>query len=355
MNEETVKTIENLESSLGKIINKENVIYFLTYDTKNNPRASVKYIYDLALKLKNSEYNVKILVEEKSYSGVKGWLGNRYDTIPTVSIKDDKPVINVEDIIIVPEYFSNVLPQLLNIRCGKIMLVQQKEYVFDTLNVGSRWSEYGFDKCITTTKESKRYLDEFFPSTLTYVIPPYIEDIFSETKKPQKPFIAIHCRERVKNKKIISEFYLKYPHLRWITFRDMVQLSYDDFADSLKECMVSVWIDDESTFGTFPLESMKCNIPVIGKIPNTKPDWLGDSGIWVNDESDIIEMLSTYVTSWIDNQDLYDDFKEKMADTVALYDKTNFDNNVESIFNTIFTNRIELFTTSINTLKTKEE
>ena len=53
MNEETLKTIQNLEHGLNKIVNKENVIYFLTYDTKNNPRASIKYIYDLALKLKN--------------------------------------------------------------------------------------------------------------------------------------------------------------------------------------------------------------------------------------------------------------------------------------------------------------
>ena len=65
--------------------------------------------------------------------------------------------------------------------------------------------------------------------------------------------------------KIISEFYLNYPQLRWITFRDMVQMTYEEFSDALKECIASVWIDDESTFGTFPLESMKCEVPVIGK------------------------------------------------------------------------------------------
>ncbi len=355
MNEETLKTIENLENGLNNMINKDNVIYFLVYDTKNNPRASVKYIYDLALRLKNTDYNVKMLVEDKSYNGVKGWLSNRYDSIPVVTIKDDKPLINIEDTVIVPEYYSNVLSQLINIKCSKIMLIQQKEFVFDTLNIGSRWSEYGFDKCITTTKEAKRYLDEYFPGTLTYVIPPYIEDIFCETNLPQKPFIAIHCRERAKNKKIISEFYLKYPYLRWVTFRDMVQQSYDEFAENLKECMVSVWIDNESTFGTFPLESMKCNIPVIGKIPDTKPDWLGENGIWVNDENDINEMLSTYVTSWIDNQDLYDEFKEKMIETVLPYDNNTFNENVDSIFKSIFNSRIELFGSSINTLKTKEQ
>ena len=45
-----MSNIEKLESSLGRIENKENVIYFLTYDTKNNARAAVKNIYDMATK-----------------------------------------------------------------------------------------------------------------------------------------------------------------------------------------------------------------------------------------------------------------------------------------------------------------
>jgi hypothetical protein len=36
------ENIEKLETSLMSLHNNENVIYFLTYDTKNNPRASIK-------------------------------------------------------------------------------------------------------------------------------------------------------------------------------------------------------------------------------------------------------------------------------------------------------------------------
>ena len=60
--------------------------------------------------------------------------------------------IKVDDILVVPEYFSNALQQLSNIRCIKVMLVQQKEYIFETLPIGSRWSDYGFDRIITTTE-----------------------------------------------------------------------------------------------------------------------------------------------------------------------------------------------------------
>ncbi len=74
----------------------------------------------------------------------------------------------------------------------------------------------------------------------------------------------------------------KIPQFRWITFRDMRGLSEFEFANTLKDCCLSIWMDDESGFGTFPLESMKCGVPVLGKIPNLIPEWLNeDNGIWI--------------------------------------------------------------------------
>ena len=87
---EKLKNIEKLEDALTRIESKENAIYFLCYDTKGNPRASVKHIYDMALYLKQAGMNSKILVEDSKYSGVSAWLGDSYNEIPVVSIKEDK-------------------------------------------------------------------------------------------------------------------------------------------------------------------------------------------------------------------------------------------------------------------------
>lgn len=140
------ENLEKLESSLSNLNSNKHVIYFLTYDTKNNPRAGVKHIYDMALTLKENGNNVKILVEDKTYTGVKGWLGDKYDSIDVVTIKDDRVEIKIEDIIVIPEYYSNTLENISNVRCVKVMLVQQKELIFETLPIGSKWSDYGFDK-----------------------------------------------------------------------------------------------------------------------------------------------------------------------------------------------------------------
>jgi|688.fasta_scaffold59721_7 hypothetical protein len=345
------ENMEKLSNALDNLNNKSNIIYFLVYDTRNNPRASVKHIYDLALTLKEDGSSVKILAEDKTYSGVSGWLGDKYNDLEVVTIKDDRVEIKIDDVIVVPEYYSNVLESLANIRCTKVMLVQQKEYIFETLPIGSRWSDYGFDRVITTTELSKKYINDIFNECLVHIIPPIIGDEFSPSEVTPKPIIAISCKDRSISKKIISEFYIRYPHLRWITFRDMINMPYTDFANSLKECMVSVWVDDDSTFGTFPLESMKMGIPVIGKIPKNEPDWLSENGMWTYDESKIVEIVGTYVTAWLEGIEINDEVKQKMKDTLLPYSTEVTKNNVLNIFDSFRSKRIEAIEKALTKIK----
>ena len=92
------ENIEKLELALSKLQSNENIIYFLVYDTRNNARASVKHIYDMALTLKESGFQAKLLAEDKTYGGVSGWLGDKYDSLEVVTIKDDRIEIKIEDI-----------------------------------------------------------------------------------------------------------------------------------------------------------------------------------------------------------------------------------------------------------------
>jgi glycosyltransferase involved in cell wall biosynthesis len=348
------QNIEKLEAALGRIKTNESKAYFLVYDTKGNARASIKYIYDLALTLNQNGTPSKIVVEDKTYTGVESWLDDKYKELEVLSIKDDKLELYIDDILVVPEYYSNALQQLSNVRCVKVMLVQQKEFIFETLPIGSKWIDYGFDRVITTTEATKKYILDYFPESLVYIIPPIIEDNFKPINLPLKPYVAISCRDRSIHRKLISEFYIKYPHLRWITFRDMVQMSYDEFATSLKECMVSVWVDDDSTFGTFPLESMKCGVPVVGKIPKTEPDWLTENGMWTYDENKLVELLGTYILAWIDGIELTDEVKDKMKDTLLPYDGEITKNNILSIFQSLKNKRVESIESALTKLKQEE-
>lgn len=342
-----------IEESISKIKDKENVIYFLTYDTKDNARAAVKHVYDMCLTLKNDGYNAKILVEDSTYTGVEGWLGEKYNSLEVVNIKEGKIEIKVEDVIVIPEYYSNILPQLTNVKATKVMLVQQQEYIFETLAIGSRWEDFGVERAITTNEVTKKKINELFPSVMVNKIVPIIGNNFKPTETPLKPYIAIHCRDRVKNKKIISEFYLKYPQLRWISFRDMVQLSYEEFSDTLKECVCSLWIDDISTYGTFPLESMKCHVPVIGKIPEIEPEWMGENSLWVYDENKVVETLSSYVLTWINGGELDEEVYLKMDETIEKYTNKEDDNNIVPVFEAINNKRVEVLNNALTKLTEK--
>ena len=121
--------ITKIEQSIKNILNKSARIYFFVQDTKGNAKASIKYIYDMALTLKNDNYNVIILHEKPDYFGVTNWLGNKYDGIQHQSVEGQNLQIAPEDIMIIPEIFGYVMSQLTNLPCTKIVLSQSYDYI----------------------------------------------------------------------------------------------------------------------------------------------------------------------------------------------------------------------------------
>jgi glycosyltransferase involved in cell wall biosynthesis len=136
----------------------------------------------------------------------------------------------------------------------------------------------------------------------------------------------------------------------------MKNISQTDFSRFLKESFVSVWVDRESGFGTFPIESMISNTPVIGVVPNLKPDWMNENnGIWTYSFNEIIDVLANFAQNWLEdniNEELY----TKMSETGEKYqNKELFDNKIESLFVDYFNVRKEMFSQQLEKLKITEE
>jgi hypothetical protein len=345
--EKVLQSIENLK-------NKKNRVYFFVQDTKGNAKASVRFIYQMALTLKNNGYNSIILHEKNDYDGVKSWLGETYMTeLEHKSLEGQNLEISPEDFIVLPEIFGYVMEQIKNIPCGKIVLSQLYSYIVETLQPGQSWNQLGFLKCITTTNKQKEYLETVMRNVSYDVVSPVISDDFNDKKQPPLPIIAVHTREQSDTINLIKTFYLKFPQYRWFTFKDMRGLSELEFATSLKECCLSVWIDDKSSFGTFPLESMACGVPVLGKIPDLQPDWINeDNGLWVNEPVLLPDFIADFMQNWLeDNIDpkLYEQGKV----TAEKYkNKNEFDQKVLSLFENYSKVRLESFENQIS--KTEE-
>jgi len=348
--------IQKLEQSIENLKSKSSKIYFFVQDTKGNARASIRYIYEMAMTLKKLGYNPHMLHEKPDYFGVQDWLGNSYMELPHTAVEGQNLQIAPEDTIIVPELFGYVMSQVANLPCAKIVVCQSYDYIFETLQPGQTWPQFGFNKCITTSEAMKDYVSKTMRGCSVDVIEPTLFEGFTKSKFPAKPIIAIHTREQRDAINFIKSFYAKFPQYRWISFRDMRSLSQKEFADTLKDCMVSVWVDDISSFGTYPLESMACGVPVIGKAPSLVPDWISENnGIWIQEKIRLQDILADFIQNWLEDnvsENLYNGGIET-ADRYKNQDK--FENTIESLFIGYSNIRIENFQSELNKQQIEEK
>ena len=351
-----LEKIEKIERSVETLKNKTSRIYFLVQDTKGNPMASVKYIYDVALTLKNNGYNSIIIHETNEYKGVSEWIDERYNEIPHQSIEGQNLAISPEDFIVIPEVYGHVMDQIKGFPCGKIVLCQAYDHMLETLPPGVSWTQYGFFKVITTTEKQKKYVSDIMRGVSFDIITPKIDPIFSKKDKPSKPIISIHTREQRDTAKIIKSFYLKFPQYRWITFRDMRGIKQDDFAKFLKESYVSVWVDLESGFGTYPIESMACGTPVIGKVPSLKPEWMDENnGVWTYEFNDIVDIIANFTQNWLEGN-ISETLYENMKITSDMYtENSTFESSILSTFEDYFEKRKESFSEQLEKIKETEQ
>ena len=316
-----------LKEILENIENKNFKMYFFTMDTMGNPSAGVANIYQHVKLLNQNGFDAVILHEKNDYSGVESWLGKEYNSLPHTSIESELS-IKPEDFMFIPEIFSNIMHDVRTFNCKKVVFSQNYHYILELLAPGAKWTDYGFTDAITTSKQQATFIKTLFPQISTSVVPLSIPSYFEESDKPSKPVIGIMTREQGDALKIAKSFYLQYPLYKWVSFKEFRNYSREDFATELKECCLTVWVDDVAGHGTFPLESLECGVPVIAKVPNLIQDWMGtevvdeetgmkswfinDNFLWTKDYLDIPKLISDYLNLYLTDelpQQLFDNME----------------------------------------------
>ena len=352
----TEEKLLKLEQSIENLKSKKSKIYLLVQDTKGNAKASIAYIYRLGLALQNNGFNPIMLHEKPEYTGVSGWLTDDVSSLPHQSIEGQQLQIAPEDFIVLPELYGFVMSQIAKLPCGKIVLCQAYDHMLETLQPGETWSQFGFIKCITTSEIQKEFIENVFRGISYEILKPYISDIFEKQSLPPKPIVAIHSRDQRDAVNIIKSFYIKFPQYRWITFRDMRGLSEKEFANGLKDCFLSVWVDDTSAYGTFPLESMKVGVPVLGLVPNLVPTWMNeDNGLWINNQIQLVDFIADFLQNWLEdnvNPELYKGMEKTVSE---LPTKEDFETLSVSLFEQFLNTRMESFLEQLSKLITIEE
>ena len=130
----------------------------------------------------------------------------------------------------------------------------------------------------------------------------------------------------------------------------MSGLPRKEFAKSLSESFLGVWVDELSSFGTFPLEAMKSETPVIGKIPRMIPEWMGetdengglkliDNGVWVTNLNAIPDMVATMVGLYLEDA-LPENVLNTMKEYENKYSEENTKQHIKEVYNRIIGRRL---------------
>jgi glycosyltransferase involved in cell wall biosynthesis len=129
-------------------------------------------------------------------------------------------------------------------------------------------------------------------------------------------------------------------------------LTQNEFANALKDCFLSVWVDETSGYGTFPLESMKTGVPVLGLTPNLLPHWMTpENGVWVNNKTQISDFVADFLQNWLEdnvNENLYEEMKKTVNN---LPTKENFEEKTLQLFENYINVRLTSFEEQLEKIK----
>lgn len=351
LNSVDIEKNEKINSILRKIENKETKFLFCVPESQS-PAASVYEIYFHATVVKNMGYDVYMLVETKEYK-IPEWIEESLTAHKHMSMADPALKVGAEDIMIIPEVYSNVMEQTKQLPCLRIGLLQSIDYMVNALIPGTDWSSFGIRDVITTSKMLKESLENFYGKE-KFKIETYnigIPEYFKKSDKPQKPIISIIGRNANEISKIVKLFFSKYPQYSWITFDPMLSNSKPpqplrrvDFANRLQNNFAAIWADRIASFGTFPLECMKSGVIPICLKPDLMPDYLiqrdendmpvklvDGGGIWTESIYDIPQLVGEILIKHLDDA-ILPEFYTSMDVIVDKYTQENSEKELSGIY-----------------------
>lgn len=371
--------ISLINNEINLIKDKKNKIIFYTMDTLGNPVASIANIHETAKMLIELGYDACILEEpgenklrrdldnpDDLTMGLFDWLGEEYSSIPRYNLSDGNLMIKPSDIIVIPESLTNAMAseEMKSLPCKKVVFLQSYRFVTDLLGYDYtgvvKWTNFGFNDVLTTSKTMGDYVKTLFPNINVMVITPNFADYFTKPSTPKLPIINIVTRDPMMSRRINKEFLLKNPLYRFISFRELRGLSREEFAKSLQESFLTIWVDEISGFGTAPIEAMKCGSIVIGKLPNLLPEWiqkkdgenieLNNNGIWCSSDLDIADLTSTITKLFLEDS-LPEDIYKSMEETANYFNKKLSLDELKFAIEKLNNDRISEFEMVLNTIK----
>ncbi len=365
INKSDVEKLEKINTSINNLINKNSKFIFCIPESQS-PAASVYEMYFHASVVKKMGYRVIIMVEKKEYAAPT-WIEKELTDHEHMSMADPKLTVGPEDIMIIPDVYTNVMEQTKNLPCLRIGLLQSIDYMINSLIPGTDWKSFNIDDVITTSQSLKEFVDSYFDGKFNVKLYNIgIPEYFNSENTPQKPVISIVGRNPNEISKFVKLFFAKYPQYNWVTFDPMLtkskppqQMRRVDFAKRLKENFAAVWIDRISSFGTFPLECMKAGVIPICLRPDLLPEYIVErdetgkpvkiidgAGVWTDNYYDLPVLTAEVLIKFLDDS-ILPSLYETMSGIASKFTQQNSENELIAIYSEYINNRIKFLQSAL--------
>ena len=312
-------TKQELDSITTKLETGDYKCYFFLPDFDKHS-GGIQYVYNHVLRMREEGYNAIILHQKTGYR--PEWLADWFETDDDGKFVDfevqyldaENLRINMEDFFFIPEGFPELMENLKNATCKKIVFCLNWFYVLNALKPGTFWDSYGITDCMSITQSQTEYLKMIMPflniknvvgqiDNTVYTPPERVSD-----KRMQMAFIPSRDGG-AKAHNVIKTFYALFPHLRFINFIELKGMDKDQFASAMRESQFYVHFDEHSSMGTAPLEAWLSDCLVAGWDGVGGREFMSDKNTWLAPNGDVVRlalamghMVETHLTDGVTDE-----------------------------------------------------
>jgi glycosyltransferase involved in cell wall biosynthesis len=246
--------------------------------------------------------------------------------------------VSPEDLLIIPEGFPDVMQQTMQTACKRVVLAQSWFYVLNAMQPGQTWQHFGIQDVISVSDAITEYLGSVMPGLRVKNIKQGINrELFKVPEKmsSKTPVVVYSANRGQENKlktiNLIKTFYMFYPHLRWVRFVELANMSREEFAERLSSSAFALYTDDIAGFGTLPLEAMACGTHVVGWASFGGKEYMDENnGFWTNngDIFQTAEVLGVAIDKWLngelDNPTVQEAYEETLSHYTVEGERSQF-------------------------------
>lgn len=321
---------------LAKNLKEDGFSVKLVYQPRQDQRASYE---DSMKESQKQKKQIQINVFEKFEPT---WMDFDLEGIEIIPLGDGEIIFNdqnrtrvqaqplavsPEDLLIIPEGFPDVMQKTMQTACKRVVLAQSWFYVLNAMQPGQTWQHFGIQDVISVSDAITEYLGSVMPGLRVKNIKQGINrELFKVPEKmsSKTPVVVYSANRGQENKaktiNLIKTFYMFYPHLRWVRFVELANMSREEFAERLSSSAFALYTDDIAGFGTLPLEAMACGTHVVGWASFGGKEYMNENnGFWTNngDIFQTAEVLGVAIDKWLngelDNSTVQENYEETLS------------------------------------------